>query len=208
MEERCSSCGREFRPDDSFCGNCATPRAGVPDRGASAPPPEPLSNAKEIPQGPAAARLVIMAVGFAVIPIVAFFALGDCGSAEGRVQVTGSPHGEWTFVPTGCASMQPFGRMGANLHADGHNDGGVYVTLDPVRGHAVEIEVPGSCRNADGTDCTVFSVPRDACETFDVHVAPTNTTVNDIRLVEGHVHLDCTLSDGARIVGRIDFDGC
>lgn len=211
MEERCSSCGREFRPDDSFCGNCATPRAGSGSQASAAaapPPPEPSDGGGVVTKSPPVARIILMVAAFAVLPIVLITTLGDCGSAEGRMQVSGSPHGDWTFVPTGCASMAPYGRMGANLHADGHNDGAVYVVADPVHGPAVELEVPGSCRNADGTDCTVFPVPRDECQTFDVHVEPTGTVVNDVRLVEGYVHLDCTLSDGARVQGRIDFDGC
>ncbi len=124
------------------------------------------------------------------------------------MDVTASPHGQWTFIPTGCASMQPYGPMGANLHGDGPNDGAVYVTLDHASGHKVELEVPGSCQNADGTDCTVFQVPRDQCQTFEVTVDYTNTTVNDVRLVQGHVRLDCTLEDGTRVQGGIEFDGC
>lgn len=151
----------------------------------------------------------MVAVGLmAVIPAVVMMALGDCGSSEGQFIVSGGPHGEWRFVTTGCASMQPFGQMGANLHADGHNDGAVYVTLDHSRGYNVELEVPGSCRNADGTDCTVFPVPREQCTRYDVHLKHTGTVVNDVRLVEGHVDVECALTDGTQVVGRIVFDGC
>jgi hypothetical protein len=104
--------------------------------------------------------------------------------------------------------MQPFGRMGANVHGDGHNDGAVYVSGDPVAGAAVDIEVPGSCRNADGTDCTVFPVPRESCEIWEARVVPTGVLVNEVRLVEGHVRLQCTLEDGTSISGAITFDGC
>ncbi|MBX3274137.1 MAG: hypothetical protein KF729_27975 [Sandaracinaceae bacterium] len=102
----------------------------------------------------------------------------------------------------------PYGRLGANVHADGPNDGAVYVSLDHVTGHRVEIEVPGSCRNANGTDCTVFPVSRDRCATYDANVEPTGTVVDDVRLVGGHVRLDCTLEDGTRVVGAITFDEC
>ena len=58
-------------------------------------------------------------------------------------------------------------------------------------GKKVEIEIPGSCRDADGTDCTVFPVPRDRCTVFEAAVHNTGTVVNDVRLVEGHLlHLD------------------
>jgi hypothetical protein len=136
-----------------------------------------------------------------------FFAMGDCGSTEGSVRVSGA-RGNFTFTPTGCASMQPYGRFGANLHGDGNNDGAVYITVDPTRGSLVEIEVPGSCRNSDGTDCTVFPVPRDRCSVYEAHVENTGTVVNDVRLVEGNVRLQCELEDGTTVQGRVVFDGC
>ena len=208
MEDFCRGCGTPYVTDvDRFCAKCGNARtvSAAPD----APPtsPEPDKESPELPTKKAGSIIAIVAVVALVIPLL-IFVIGDCGSAEGRMAVTASPHGEWTFVPTGCASMQPYGMMGANLHGDGHNDGAVYVTLDHVEGHKVELEVPGSCRNSDGTDCTVFRVPRDQCETFDVTLDYTGSSVNDVRLVEGRVRLSCSLPDGTRIEGAIEFDGC
>ncbi|MCB9592156.1 MAG: hypothetical protein H6719_05435 [Sandaracinaceae bacterium] len=210
MDERCDSCGRTYRPDDEFCGGCGTPRA-KPEAPLPAAAATPTATPTATPGVPVkrSIRGRLMFLVSAIIPIgIVIMSLKDCGSAEGQMVVSGSPHGEWTFVPTGCASMQPYGFVGANLHADGHNDGGVYVTLDHVHGHKVELEVPGSCRNADGTDCTVFEVPRDACQVFDVAVENSGTVVNDVRLVDGHVHLQCELPDGTTVSGTITFEGC
>ena len=124
------------------------------------------------------------------------------------MRVTGGPHGDFTFVGTDCHSMQPYGRMGANVHGSGHNDGAVYPTMDPIEGPRVDIEVPGSCRNADGTDCTVFRVPRESCGTFEVQVRYTNVMVNDVRLVRGRVKLACDMEDGTHVEGELKFDGC
>lgn len=205
----CTKCGRELDPDDAFCGGCGAPR-----RGGAPAADSPVATAevapREVPPNTQAklVRRTIFIVTL-VIPIgIMLFTLHDCGSAEGQLTVTGGEHGDFTFVTTGCASMQPYGRMGANLHGDGPNDGAVYVSLDPVEGHHVQLEVPGSCQNADGTECTVFDVPRAQCETFDVSIDYSGVTVNDVRLTEGHVRLNCTLADGADVVGSFEFDGC
>ena len=206
MDVHCTSCGAPFDADDRFCGKCGTPREKKSEDSTPATESTPEIGSNAIPGQKRGAifGVVIMA---AVVPL-ALLALGECGSAEGQMAVTGGPHGEWTFVSTGCASMQPYGMMGANVHGDGHNDGAVYVSMDHASGHKVELEVPGSCQNADGTDCTVFEVPRDACSTFDVTLDYTGTTVNDVRLVEGHAQLECRLEDGTQIRGRVVFDGC
>ncbi len=202
MSSFCTGCGAALDEDDRFCGKCGRPRSeAAASENESAPPAPPGAK-------PNVFGAIIGVALLVVVPLVVMFGLSECGSAEGRVAVSGGPHGEWTFVPTGCASMQPYGSMGANLHGDGHNDGAVYVTLDHVEGHRVELEVPGSCRNADGTDCTVFPVPRAACSTYDVSLDYNGVTVNDVRLVEGHVRLSCALEDGTRVEGAIEFDGC
>ena len=205
----CRGCGNPYaNDDDRFCAKCGKPR----DDEAAAPAPQGEMESASAPSSPRSGSKVAPIIGIvvliAVVPIVLMVGLGDCGSSEGQMQVSGGPHGSWTFVTTGCANMQRYGLMGANLHAEGNNDGAVYVSLDHVEGHKVELEVPGSCQNADGTDCTVFRVPRDQCQTFEVSIDYTGTTVNDVRLVEGHVALDCALEDGTRIEGRIQFSGC
>lgn len=206
MESFCASCGAPYRPDDRFCGKCGALRTA-----ASSPAPVYPAQPVTLPSTPARKPIgaIVGVLVVAVVPVVAFLFIGKgCDSVEGNMAVTSGPHGNFTFTPTGCASMQPYGRFGANLHAEGNNDGAVYVSVDPTRGQSVEIEVPGSCRNADGTNCTVFPVPRDKCRVFDVHVENTGVSVNDVRLVEGRVHLECTLEDGTSVRGRIDFDGC
>jgi len=210
MIEHCSSCGRAFRPDDTLCGKCGAKRGADKQSAAQMQSAAPVAQTTATGPRPkrSVVRRIVAIASFAIIPIVMLFTLGECGAAEGQMAVSASPHGEFTFVATGCASMQPYGLMGANLHGDGHNDGAVYVTLDHASGHKVELEVPGSCQNADGTDCTVFEVPRASCSAWDVTLEYTNTTVNDVRLTEGHVRLECALEDGTRVSGAIEFEGC
>lgn len=211
MAELCSACGAEFREGDAFCAKCGTSRTTNSAAPTGAPPPDGAQD--EAKAEAATKRRMAVAVGalFAGFPLVLMLAFGlvDCdGDVEGGVQVRGGPHGDFDFVPTGCASMQPYGRMGANVHGVGHNDGAVYVSGDPVQGPSVDIEVPGSCRNTDGTDCTVFHVPRERCEVWEARVVPTGTIVNEVRLVEGHVRLRCALEDGTSVEGSVRFGGC
>jgi len=164
--------------------------------------PEPDAPGKKKPTGGLAMLLLGALI---VVPMVLMV---QCGHTEGRVTVSGSPHGDFVFEATDCHGLSPYGRYGANVHGPGHNDGAVYVTVDPISGTDVQIEVPGSCRNADGTNCIVFQVPEAACTTFEATVENTGVTVNDVRLVKGHATLECTLDDGTKVSGRVDFDGC
>lgn len=151
--------------------------------------------------------LALFALG--VLLVVPMVLLVECGHAEGRIVVEASPHGDFTFEATDCHGLLPYGRYGANVHGDGHDDGAVYVSVDPITGVAdVQIEVPGSCANVAGTDCTIFRVPEADCTTFDASVENTTITVNDVRLVKGHATLECALPDGTKVTGRVDFDGC
>jgi hypothetical protein len=210
MSEFCGKCGTPYRPDDGFCGKCGAPRVAGPSAAmpaASVPANVPSGGTAQsggLKLAPLLMAIVLPAVGAAIF----FSGVGDCsGETEGNMRVNGA-RGNFTFTPTGCASMQPYGRFGANLHGEGNNDGAVYVTQDPTRGSAVEIEIPGSCRNADGSDCNVFPVPRDQCSVFQVQVDHTGTTVNDVRLVEGSVRLNCQLTDGTTVNGSITFGSC
>ena len=163
----------------------------------------PTEPAKKKPTG----GLAMLFLGaLIVIPMVL---LVECGHTEGSMRVEGSPNGDFVFEATDCHGLLPYGRFGANVHGPGHNDGAVYVTVDPItRASEVQIEVPGSCQNEDGSDCVVFVVPQAACTTYEATVENTGVTVNDVRLVKGHANLECALDDGTRIWGRVDFDGC
>lgn len=210
MSEFCSGCGRRFVADDKFCATCGkarSPAVVTIDPAQSTPAEEALI--RKVKSSTSVAPVIGMVFLFGLVVPIFLFAGGSCSeSVEGNVAVSGGPRPAFTFTPTGCASMQPYGRFGANLHGVGPNDGAVYVTTDPTRGRLVEVEIPGSCRNADGTECTVFPVPRDACRTFDVNVEFNGVVVNDVRKVEGHVSLDCALPDGTTVRGRVNFDGC
>ncbi len=205
MNQFCTKCGQSLDDDDRFCGKCGAPRREQSRQVAPPTPAQSGSSAAAKPRGAIFGVVMLVALG-GLLPALMFS--DGCESTKGHIAVGGGTHGEFTFTPTGCASMQPYGRFGANLHGDGPNDGGLYVTSDPTRGQSGEIEVPGSCRNADGTECTVFPVPRDRCRDFAINVDFNGVVVNDVREVEGFVRLDCTLEDGTTVRGHIEFGGC
>jgi hypothetical protein len=64
----------------------------------------------------------------------------------------------------------------------------------------VKLNVPGTER--------ARLVGRTDCKTWDVQLRPTNNFLNDIRLLDGHIALDCALRDGSTLAGRLDFKGC
>lgn len=216
MKAFCTGCGAAFDENDNFCAKCGSPRQTVtrdagsaarPGSTAAIPSAPTVQNAPGKPKGKIKKALVTGAALWVAIGLITILG-GTCGGTEGSVAVSGGPRGAFTLTPTGCSSMQPYGRFGANLHGDEPNDGALYVTVDHFRGKSIEIEVPGSCRSADGTDCTVFSVPRDRCSVYDAEVDFSGVTVNDVRLVEGRVRLECTLEDGTAVRGAIEFDNC
>ena len=201
MDDFCSGCGTAFEEEDRFCSKCGNARGGTP----GPPEPKPTHKPTTGDRVRGTATIVILVGIFGLVPLCMMF---GGGSVEGELTVQASPYGDFTFTPTGCVSMQPFGRMGANIHGEGPNDGALYVTLDPSKGTKAEVEVPGSCKQANGTDCTVFELPREACTRFELEVDFNGVTVNDVRQVEGHASLDCKLPDGTRVHGEITFDGC
>lgn len=205
MSDTCSSCGAEFRGDDLYCPKCGAKRPW-PDAVAAANQPTQQTSTDKSP----ATKLGFLIALTTVVPVFFFLVIGKgcSGSTEGQIVVRGGPRPGFTFRPTSCDSMQPYGRFGANLHGDGPNDGAVYVTRDPSRGPSVEVEIPGSCRNADGTDCTVFTLPRESCRVYQVQLSFNGVVVNDVRQVEGQVAVECTLEDGTVASGRITFEGC
>ncbi|MCC6622947.1 MAG: hypothetical protein IT385_16935 [Deltaproteobacteria bacterium] len=205
MQDHCTQCGSRFGDGDRFCARCGAARGQAARPRAlaeAAPSEEPHRRPRKL------GAVITLAVVMAVVPFVIFMCMSfGSGSAKGKLTARG-PSGTFEFVPDGCQSMQPFGRAGANVHGKGPNDGGVYISVDPIDGTRVDVEVPGSCKTADGRDCTVFRVPRAACKVFEVEVEFSGVVVNDVRQYEGRTRLECDLPDGTHIEADLTYDGC
>jgi hypothetical protein len=209
----CPGCGKEIVDTDAqFCGHCGR-RLGVASRPVEARP-EPLGPGAPRASTPAkrGRRLlrIILLADIPIIAVVLFFVFQGkgCGHTEGSLVAQGQPIGDFTFTPTQCRSGQRMSFFGAVLVGDGPTDGGILVGEDAVKGKFVKLEVPGSCKPPDYEVCTEVMVERSYCSVYEAHVENTNTTVNDVRLVDGHLKLDCKFPEGGSVKADIKFENC
>lgn len=142
--------------------------------------------------------------------VVGFMVLGggSCSSVEGQFVSTGEPVGTFTFMPKKCRSGERMDMHGAILVGEGPTDGGIMVIQDPVKGPIVKVELPGSCQPPDYEVCTEVTIDKAECSVFKVKIKRTNTTVNDIRLMDGSLELDCRFKEGGSVKAKLDFENC
>lgn len=156
-------------------------------------------------------RLIPFALGpIIMVGVFGFMFIkgGSCSSVEGQFVSTGEPLGAFTFVPKQCRSGERMDFHGAVLVGEGPNDGGIMVIQDPVKGQIIKVELPGSCQPPDHEVCTEVTIDKSECSTFKVKVTRTNTTVNDIRLMDGSLELDCKFREGGSVKAKLDFSNC
>ncbi|MBX3128475.1 MAG: hypothetical protein KF718_17270 [Polyangiaceae bacterium] len=120
------------------------------------------------------------------------FALFPKTRLSGQLEL-GGPADAVTFAPNDCDSGQPTGYFGVELRGEQAPGIRVRVVQDPVRGPAVVVHNGGSQQSLTAADC----------ELLEVRVRPTNTTVNDVRVLEGSLDARCS-----SLRGRVDFEGC
>ena len=137
--------------------------------------------------------LAIAGVGVAVaVGIVVFFVVGKgCSKAEGSFTATGEPIGDRTIEPKTCKSGQHMGFHGVVL-LTADEAAAIRVVEDPVKGTLVQVQKKETCK---GDSCEYVVFDREECTQFDVSIESTNTTVNDIRVLEGHLRLDCKFAE-------------
>jgi hypothetical protein len=122
---------------------------------------------------------------------LALFALlvaGCSAKLSGDVTVDGKP-----FKPTSCRSGQVYGFTGVELTAE---DGTrLRVGTQPSGAANVYLMPPGTDRGIELEGCGTLAV------------TPQNSTINDIRNVEGTAKLACDV-DGHSLKGEISFSNC
>lgn len=212
----CTSCGAALEASTRFCGQCGAPRGGAPSPAPTAGPPAAygLGGGEAASVGVSPAKLRRLLIGGAVGAVfwiglfVIIFSFDGCSSTEGSLEASGKPVGDFVFTPTQCRSGEHESFYGVFLLGDDGAAGGVKIVVDPRDGELVQIEVPGSCSGPDNEDCTVVTVEPDGCTRFDVDIKKTNTYVNDIRLLDGHLQLACTFPEGGRVTADVRFESC
>jgi len=151
-----------------------------------------------------------MAVNFLIIGIVFYFVFGKggCSSVEGQFVATGEPLGSFTFIPASCRSGQRMNFFGVAILGKGPNDGAIVPIQDVTQGKMVKVEVPGSCQPPDLEICKEIDIKPEQCEVFELSVKRTNTTVNNIVLLDGYLKLDCKFPEGGTAKADMKFTSC
>jgi len=202
----CPTCSHPVLDDDRFCHQCGAPiQADAKPATASLSATAALEASRRRP-----AWRVGLTVGLAaMVGVFGFVFMGKgCSEVEGAFQAAGPPLGTFTFTPTQCRSGERMQFFGAVLLGEGPTDGGILVGEDPVQGRFVKVEVPGSCKPPDYEVCTEILVKPESCSTFEASVSRTGVQVNDIRVVEGHLKLDCRFPEGGSATAALTFSGC
>jgi hypothetical protein len=146
-------------------------------------------------------------VGIVVAVVaVAFGAVGgSCSSVEGKFVAKGDPLTKFTMRPTECRSGQRKNFFGVMLLSEKKKNQAIKILEDPTKGMVVQVQIPSSCKN---NRCKFVTFGEDACDTFDLEVNRTSTSVNDIRLLEGHLKLKCKFDEGGTAKASLKFSRC
>ena len=155
------------------------------------------------PKRKSAAKIIIFVVlGVLVAGAIAFFVWYTSWSrVEGRIESTGGALGTWSTSLSSCHSGDAFAPdfFGADLRADSPR---AHVQVQGGDESATVV-VGGPQGEQPHLDLT-----KDVCAKFDVFVEWGNAEVNDVKTVQGHLHLDCSLPDGGRVKLDADFEAC
>jgi hypothetical protein len=200
----CKKCGKAMQDTDIFCSKCGTKLESgkkVVD-GIQVGQQKPVSKKK---------KKVIFGIMYAIIifGIAAYMLVGKgCSSAKGDFISTGKPVGDFTFVPKQCRSGQRMNFFGAAILGEGPHDGAVVVINDALKGKIVKVEVPKSCKPPDHEECKEVIIEKKACSKYQISIKRTSTVVNDIRLIDGNLELECNFPEGGTLKAKIDFESC
>jgi hypothetical protein len=129
------------------------------------------------------------------------------GEATGHVESTGET-GAWVLDKGTCFSGQREQYFGAvALGADGTGIG-IKLVKDSVTGWTAVVNMADDCKQAvEHGSCRAVIFTPASCTTLDVDLANNNTTINDIREIEGKLVLDCK-TEKASVKGQLIFDRC
>ena len=193
---RCSVCNHKLNDDDQFCSKCGF----KVEKDAQASLQSGTKTGK---------RILVLALILVQVGVFGFFFLGKgCSSVEGDLISKGDPVGNFTFMPHMCRSGQHMQFFGALILGKGQQDGAVVVIEDPVKGGIVKIEVPGSCEPPDYEKCKEVIIEPSACSVYSMSVKKTSTMVNEIRLVDGSLKLNCAFRGGGTVMADMVFKNC
>ena len=194
--KKCVSCGHEMPDHDLFCGQCGSRVEIAPQS-----PMKPSRKKRSL--------IYIIPLVALQIAVAGYFVMGKgCSKIEGNLVSRGEPVGTFTFEPDACRSGQRMQFYGAVILGKDKHSGAVVVIEDPIKGKIVKIEVPGSCQPPDYEKCKEVIIDPAACNVYDMAVKRTSTMVNDIRLIDGHLRLNCGFKEGGSLQANLIFENC
>ncbi|MCA9690298.1 MAG: hypothetical protein KC636_11860 [Myxococcales bacterium] len=142
---------------------------------------------------------------FVLLTALMILSFGSCiaptsSTVSGELTVKSDEFGEWRYAPTRCYSGEPGGFFGVDLiEGPEGSDRIVRVVEDPIDGAALRINVPGEELS--------LVVEQDGCRDWDVQLDRTNTRVNYVWNMDGHVEVSCA-GEGVTIDASLAFVGC
>lgn len=194
--KNCVSCGNTMQEKDLYCSQCGRRVEIVPE--------SPLK-----PSRKKRSFLLIIILAAVQIAAFSFFFMGKgCSKTEGNLVSKGEPVGTFTFEPDACRSGQRMQFYGAVILGKDKHAGAVVIIEDPIKGKIVKIEVPGSCQPPDYEKCKEVVIDPAACSVYDMAVKKSMTTVNNIRLIDGHLRLNCGFKEGGSLQANLNFENC
>ena len=132
-------------------------------------------------------------------PLVAAVAIGTflmASSSTLEGTLTAKPElGGWSLTPDECSSGQRQGFHGVEVRSSADPSRVVRFVRDPVNGDSVVIEETSPSRR------TVLGPDR--CPRFRVALQQTDTSINEVWVMEGNASLDCDV-----VSGHVNFAGC
>jgi hypothetical protein len=135
------------------------------------------------------------------------------GSATGHVESKGET-GAWTLDTGKCYSGQREQYFGAIAYGPENSGIAIKLVKDSIKGWTAIVNMSDTCKaTAEKTDkgCRAIILGSDNCKTLDIDIRTTNTTVNDIKVVEGTATLDCAKDaddEHYAVKSKITLDYC
>lgn len=129
------------------------------------------------------------------------------GTVTGRIEATGEA-GTWVLTQGSCFSGQREQYHG--MIAYGPDGSGIAIKLvkDAVRGWSAVINQADSCKSeVEKGGCRSIILAANNCTTLDVDHAVSNTTINDVRAIDGKLRIDCA-NGKSSIKGELVFERC
>lgn len=129
------------------------------------------------------------------------------GSVAGRIESKGTAMGSWVLDKGSCFSGQREQYFGAIAHGPEGSGVAIKLVKDSIKGWSAVVNVPDTCKQA-AADCKAIVLTAADCTKLDVEISPTNTTVNDIKVVEGRLVADCADTNGNSLKGELTLSYC